>query len=205
MDSQAYLALNAWLQKADSNYIEGRVLWLQHLVNGACNLLWLSSEQLIKVLLLQNEIEDISAKSENLTELHTRLEKRGRKLGHSADKLTTALCKAYPAIDIERFLATLHKLQSYFYRRYAVHSASSISLSMLTEVDEMYFLLRSQVLPEVGLGVIDEIHIQRKHQLGHPLHAFSYVYLNNDFFKPRKHRSINIEGLNGAIHKECGD
>ena len=81
MDSQSYLALNAWLQKSDENYIEGRLLWLNHLVNGASNLLWLASEQIIKILLLQKEIENYSSESSDLTELHENLDKQGKKFG----------------------------------------------------------------------------------------------------------------------------
>ena len=95
MDSQSYLALNAWLQKSDENYIEGRLLWLNHLVNGASNLLWLASEQIIKILLLQKEIENYSSESSDLTELHENLDKQGKKFGHKVEKLIGAVNREY--------------------------------------------------------------------------------------------------------------
>lgn len=75
---------------------------------------------------------------------------------------------------------------------------------MLNEVDEFYFLMRSKVYPEIGLGTIDEIHIQKKHGWKHPLKAFSVAYAQNGYFKPRKHREINIIGPDGKEYKESG-
>jgi hypothetical protein len=205
MDSQSYLALNAWLQKADNNYIEGRLLWLNHLVNGASNLLWLASEQIIKILLLQKEIEIYSQESEGLDQLHKTLDKKGKKLGHNVDKLIKVIGTAHPDIDVAKFSDTLKKLQEYFYRRYVVRGGSSMSMNMLDEVDEFYFLVRSKIHSDVGLGTIDQIHIQRKRGFGHPLSAFSYAYINNNHFKPRIHREINIAGPDGTIYKENGN
>lgn len=205
MDSQSYLALNAWLQKADTNYIEGRLLWLNQLINGSCNLLWLASEQIIKILILQKNIDSYSSNSTDLSELHETLDKEGMKLGHSVKKLIQRVSAEYPDFDISKFEKTLGKLQEYFYRRYVVNSGSSISLLMLNEVDEFYFLVRSRIEPDVGLGTIDEIHIQRKHKWGHPLPAFSYAYQYNEHFRPRKHREINQLGPDGIVRKESGE
>lgn len=93
MDSQSYLALNAWLQKSDGNYMEGRLLWLNHFVNGSSNLLWLASEQIIKILLLQKEIENYSSRNSDLTELHENLDKRGKIFGHNVEKLIGTINK----------------------------------------------------------------------------------------------------------------
>ena len=48
-NSGGYLVLNSWLQTSDRNYLSGRVLWLNSLIGGASNLLWLSVEQLVKI------------------------------------------------------------------------------------------------------------------------------------------------------------
>lgn len=120
MDSQSYLALNAWLQTSDKNYMAGRLLWLNHFISGDCNLLWLSSEQIIKILILQKEIDKHSGDSSDLTELHDNLNKQGMKLGHNVEKLIEKLNKEYPDLDISKFQETLKKLQEYFYRRYVV-------------------------------------------------------------------------------------
>jgi hypothetical protein len=204
MDSISYLALNAWLQKADGNYIEGRFLWLNYLLNGASNLLWLASEQIIKILLLQKEIENYTKQSSDLTELYVNLDKSGKRFGHNVEELIKSINKEYPGISISKFGDTLIKLQEYFYRRYVVHSGSSISLIMLNEVDEFYFLLRSKVYSEVGLGTIDEIHIQKKHGWGHPLKAFSVAYTQNKHFRSRRHREISLLGPDGKTYKEDG-
>lgn len=205
MDSKSYLCLNSWLQKADSNYIEGRLLWLNLLVNGSSNLLWLACEQMIKILLLQKEIFTYSAESADMRELHNILDKQGKKLGHDVDKLITKINSEYPEIDISKYKATLKKLQEYFYRRYVINKGSSISMNMLDEVDELYFLMRSKIHSDVGLGTIDEIFIQKKHEWSHPLPAFGYAYLQNKSFKSRNHRTINLQGPDGNIYKENGE
>jgi len=204
VDSKSYLALNAWLQKADGNYIGGRLLWLNWLVNGASNLLWLASEQMIKILLLQQEIDGYSENSVDLDELHKKLDKEGVALGHNVDKLILAINSAYKDLDISKFEPALNKLQEYFYRRYVVPSGSSISLVMLDEIDKLYFLLRERIHPDVGLGIVDEIHIQMKYGWTHPLAAFEYAYLYNKSFKPRAHREISLRGPDGTLYKECG-
>ncbi|AFU67758.1 hypothetical protein P700755_000754 [Psychroflexus torquis ATCC 700755] len=205
MDSKSYLSLNSWLQKADSNYIEGRLLWLNWLVDGSCNLLWLACEQMIKILLLQEKIDTYSAESTNMDELHKVLDKKGKKLGHDVGKLIAKINAEYPELDITKYKTTLEKLQEYFYRRYVINKGSSISMNMLNEVDEFYFLLRSKIYSDVGLGTIDEIFIQKKHNRGHFLPAFSYSYLHNKSFRSRKHRSINQMGPDGKVYMENGE
>jgi hypothetical protein len=204
MNDIAYLALNAWLQKADGNYVAGRLLWLNQLVDGACNLLWLSAEQIIKILIIQNNIAEYSAQCPSLDLLHCRMEKEGKKLGHDTPKLLGRIGVEHCDLDISKFESALRKLQEYFHRRYVVNSGSSISLGMLNEVDEFYFLLRSKVHPDVGLGTIDEIHIQRKHGWGHPLPAFAFAYMHNNYFRPRRHRPINQMGADGILRVESG-
>lgn len=205
MDTKSYLTLNAWLQKADVNYIEGRLLWLNWLVDGASNLLWLASEQMIKILLLQKEIDRYSNQASDLDTMHQVLEEEGKDLGHNVHKLILAISRAYPDLDISRFESVLKKLQEYFYRRYVVRGGSSISLAMLQQVDEFYFLLREQVHPDVGLGTVDEVYIQRKHGWHHPLAAFEYAYLQNKSFKPRLHKEVQLRGPDGNLYRESGD
>lgn len=180
-------------------------MWLHLLVDGASNLLWLSSEQIIKILLLQKEIEQHSNRSANLSVLHDHLDKQGKELGHDVRKLIQKINQEYPDLDISRFERMLKKLQEYFYRRYVVHSGSSVSLLMLDEIDEFYFLLRSKVHAEVGLGTIDEIYIRRKHGWEIFPPAFTYAYQQNNHFKPRKHKEISLLGSDGKTYKECGE
>ena len=204
MDSKSYLTLNAWLQKSDSNYIAGRLLWLNAIIDGASNLLWLSCEQIIKIILLQKEIDSIASSCSDLNEMHVQCEKRGRKLGHSVNHLAKKIADEYPCIDLTNYKPVLEKLHEYFYRRYVVHSGSSISSEMLNSVDKFYFELRSKVEPDIGLGTIDDIYIQKKNGWGHSLPAFEFAYLQNKSFRPRKHRKINIIGPDGKTYEEEG-
>lgn len=207
MDSKSYLALNSWLQKSDQNYIEGRLLWLNWLVEWASNLLWLSLEQIIKILLLQKNIDAFSGQATNLDELHKILETEGMKIGHNVHKLIEKVNLEYPNLDISKYEDTLKKLKEYFYRRYVANKGSSISMLMLDSIDELYFLLRNEVNSDVGLGTIDEIYIQRKHNWGHPLSAFAYAYLQNNHFRTRKHKEINYSAFDwtGKIYTENGN
>jgi len=204
MNSQSYLALNSWLQKADQNYIEGRLLWLNMFINGACNLLWLSSEQIIKILLLQKSIDNLSNSSSDLNILHGKIDKEGKQLGHNVHKLIAKVKLEYSDLDLSQFEPTLIKLQEYFYRRYVVNSGSSISLNLLNEIDDFYFQVRSKIAPEIGLGTIDEIFIQRKHNWGHPISSFIYAYHQNQHFRTRSHRPINYMSQDGKIITENG-
>lgn len=204
MDSKSYLTLNSWLQVADGNYISGRLLWYNFLFTGASNLLWLSCEQIIKIILLQKKIDNISSNCANLDEMYSECDKRGKKYGHSVDELCNRILNEYSCINLTRYKPVLEKLNEYFYRRYVVHTGSSISLNMLNLVDEFYFELRGNVESDVGLGTIDEIHIQKKHGWGHPLPAFEYAYIKNNSFRTRKHRKIKYSRPDGKIYEEEG-
>lgn len=180
-------------------------MWLNQFISNACNLLWLSSEQIIKILILQKEIDKYSEDSSDLTELHDKLNEQGMKLGHNVEKLIKKLNEDYPDLEISNFEEPLKKLQEFFYRRYVVHSGSSIPVLMIDQIDEFYFLLRNKIHADVGLGTIDEIYIQKKHGWVHPLPAFSYAYFLNKHFTPRKHREINLRGPDGNSYRESGE
>lgn len=190
MDSKGYLALNAWLQKSDQNYIAGRFLFKNMLIHGSANLLWLALEQVAKILLLQKKIEEYSGRSTNLEDLYKILDDEGKKLnaGHSAEKLIRDIAAAYPDLDIYKYESSLQKVNEYFRRRYVVHGGSVFSLALLNDIDDLYFLLRDEVDPEIGIGTIDEIYAQRKNNLGHPLPAFEYAYFENKHFRTRRRK-----------------
>lgn len=204
MNSKSYLALNSWLQKADHNYMEGRLLWLNMFINGASNLLWLASEQIIKILLLQKNIDTLSNASNDLDDLHEKIDRKGKSLGHDVHKLVAKIKAEYPDLDLTQFEPVLIKLQEYFYRRYVVRGGSSISLSLLDQIDDFYFKARAKIDPDIGLGTIDEIFIQKKHNWGHPLSSFAYAYHQNMHFKTRPHSPINYMVPGGKSITENG-
>lgn len=109
MDSKSYLSLNSWLQKSDQNYMEGRLLWLNWLVNGASNLLWLALEQIIKILLLQQKIDSLSNKASDLDELHSILDREGKKIGRDVhgliENINTIARSVYLDTNIDRLSA----------------------------------------------------------------------------------------------------
>jgi hypothetical protein len=133
-----------------------------------------------------------------------KIDREGKKLGHDVHKLIAKVKLEYSDLDLTGFEPMLIKLQEYFYRRYVVNSGSSISLNLLDEVDDFYFQVRSKIDPEIGLGTIDEIFIQRKHEWGHPLSSFVYAYHQNKHFKTRPHKPINYMGQDGKTMTENG-
>lgn len=198
MDSKGYLSLNSWLQKADRNYIEGRLLWFNLCVDGASNLLWLALEQIIKILLLQKNIDSFSKQCGDLDELYVVLEKEAKKIGHSVNQLLSSIDAEYEGLNVNTFKDVLEKTNEYFYRRYVVKNGSSISLLMINDIDNLYFLLRSNILSDVGVSVIDEICIQKKNEWKHPIDAFVFAYKDNKYFKPRKHTEIVYSSFDGS-------
>lgn len=204
--SAFHLALNAWLQTADSNYISGRLLWTQRLVDGASNLLWLSIEQMIKILVLHSRLPQLDTGSSTIEQAHRALDRAAFSVSrdHSCTSLVAALSAAHPSIDLSPHLDAMAKLEEYYRRRYYVNQGSSIRLMLLHKADALYFLLRSHVAPELGVGTIDEIGIRRKHGWGQTLPAFEFAYRDNLSFAPRRHSVINIMGPNGTRVSEDG-
>lgn len=204
MDSKSKLVINTWLTKADENYVSGRALWMNSLVTGASNLLWLSCEQLIKTLKLQLDISELSSQCETLDELHDMCDKKAKGFNHKLNKLILELGSLCPEIEPERYKEMLEKLNEYFFRRYVKNSKSHISLGMLDMVDEFYFTLRSYVSEDVQVCLIDEIFYQKKNKWGHPLPSFSYAYLNNKHFRSRPHPVLKILGPDRKLYQESG-
>jgi len=205
MDSRLYLCLNAWLQTADHNYIAGRILWFDHFETQACNLFWLSIEQLIKILILQQKEKEILEANDDLDILHKKVDKYAKRIAafHGFEELRVKLSQEYPGFNIDKFESVFKKLEEYFFRRYYVRKSTSIYIFLIDDIDALYFCLRKLVKAEIGLGTIDEIFIQRKNRWQHPLPSFQMAYLNNKHFQTRKHTSINYL-VNGKSYHENG-
>lgn len=200
------LALNAWLQKADDNYISGRVLWMGWLVDSASNLLWLSTEQMIKILVLHQQLPKLDSGNATDRLAHTTLDRAARAIAsnHSSTSLIAALNGAIPSIDMAAHSPTMAKLEEYYRRRYYVNQDSSTSLSLLHDVDSLYFYLRKHVHPDLGMSTIDEIGIRRKHGWEQTLPYFQYAYADNRSFSPRRHTEITMIGPDGKLVVEDG-
>jgi|TARA_R110002110_G_scaffold404983_1_gene623756 hypothetical protein len=196
--------LDLWLQKADENYISGRFLWMNILIIGSCNLLWLACEQLIKLLLLQKEIDFDISDSIHSDELYKQVNKKGKAIGHDVSKLIVQVNAVYPELNISKYEPTLIKLQEYFYKRYLTNKGSSITLNTLDDIDALYFLLRDQIEPRIIFGDIDQIYIKRKHNWKQNLPVHEYAYLENKSFRPRKHNEIRQVGADGLVYIENG-
>ena len=149
---------------------------------------------MIKILILQTMTDQIQV--EDQKEVYEILDKKAKDISRSHKKrdLVEEFAKIYPDIDIYKFSNVLDKLEEYYFRRYVVPTSSSIELQMLESIDELYFLLRDNIVSDVGRGIIDEIHMQRELKWGHPIQAFGTAYLYNRHFRPHKHPSYSIIG-----------
>ena len=130
MKTTVHLALNTWLQKADWNYLEGRVLWFQLLIEGACNLLWLSIEQVLKILILQARIETIDSTCKGLATVYKTLDKEAKSISkrHSRIEIVQQVENTYSGLNLTPYYSVMDKLEEYFNRRYVIHNSSSINL-----------------------------------------------------------------------------
>ena len=170
----------------------------------ACNLFWLGIEQALKILVLQDNIVKIGSTCKNLDAVYKVLENEGKSISHLRKKVVPKVESIYNGLDLTPYYSAMDKLEEYYFMRYAVHKSSSISLNLIHEVDELYFSIRDHIIPELGLGLIDEIYYQKKHGWNHPLEAFSFAYYKNKSFKGRKHAPINIIGPNSITYIEDG-
>ena len=182
----------------------GRVLWHNYLFEEACNLFWLSIEQALKILVFQDNIVEIGSTCKDIDAVYKVLEKKGKRISHLRKTIVLEVENIYDGLDLTPYYGVMDKLEEYYFRRYAIHKSSSIILNLIDEVDELYFSIREHIIPELGLGLIDEIYYQKKHGWNHPLGAFSFAYYQNKSFKGRKHTPINLAGPDGIIYIEDG-
>lgn len=103
MDRTGCFALNSWLQKADQNYTEGRALWFHLMFDGSCNLLWLASEQMMKILLLQKDFQHTSFDGQDVNLILSQFDRAARNFGHNLERLLVRFDGAYPEINIRLY------------------------------------------------------------------------------------------------------
>jgi hypothetical protein len=219
-----YFGLHAYLSRADGHYLEGRFLWSNYAVDGACNLLWLAIEQLIKLNIIQTRLEnktlngveikengnkvtlDYDAQENDIRKIHKILDKTSYKINsrHHLDELLRIL-KDEVEIDLLNYYDTLDKVKEYYERRYYKDIGSSINLGQLDRIDEVYFYLRCNLNDQFPRALIDEISYQKKFNTGHPIPYFIFSYKENKHFKSRKHPVVNQMLPDGSIIENDGD
>lgn len=192
------LVINSWLQKSDHLYIDWRCLWYKMWINSACVLLWLSLEQMMKILIIQDKINkwEINLEEKNLDEIHSIFDKEARKLSkwqnhHCIDELLNNFNISYPAFDINQYKTNILKINEYFGRRYVKHSWTSISILLLYSIDELYFNLRDLIDHKVIQWTIDEIFIRKQMWFNQIIDVFNYAFYDNKYFRPRKIDNCN--------------
>jgi len=204
------IALNSWLRQADTFYLDGRLLWLQDGIDGSCVLLWLSLEQLLKLLIFQARFKEGTLAAKPGQTIFETMDKTGRKLSsqnHQLKDLIKEFDIHFPGLLAKRDLPILEKVQEYFTRRYVVNSSTAIALKLIEDIDRLFFKLRDGVDAQVPLCFIDEIAFRRELGLGHQYleHYMQYAYVNNKFFKRRKkYPTWRVQFMPGVVHIDSG-
>jgi hypothetical protein len=219
-----YFCLHAYLSRADDHYVEGRFLWANYAVDGACILLWLAIEQLIKLNIIQERIENkvldgieikesgnkvtlgYDPQEKDVRKIHKILDKTSYKINsrNQLDKLLVILNDEVN-IDLSMYEDTLGSVKEYYERRYYKDQGTSISLGQLESIDEVYFLLRGNLNEQFPRALIDEINFQKKFEIVHPLPFWIFAYRENKHFKSRKHPIVNQMLPDGRVIKNDGE
>jgi hypothetical protein len=163
--------LNAFLSKCDENYISGRALWRIWSYDTAGNLLWLSLEQLAKVISTQSQIEKpkflsqkelshLNANINNTEEFCKILSEVFRRINtnHSVEGL---IKNSTPNLNLNKLLtenkSILDNINNLYQNRYYLPLNRSIDPEWIEDVDELYFEMRKLVSSEIPLATIDGI------------------------------------------------
>ena len=219
-----FLALTEFLCRADQHYVEGRFMWFQQAWYGSCILLWLAVEQLMKTVIVQHRILNgtmhpisINHNSSTITVSHNPQEKEMSKIltildrtffkidrRHDLDNLVDIM-ENEVGVNLASFKSPLAKVKEIYERRYFKNVGTSISLTVINEIDEFYFTFKSNLPPDIHRSLIDEIAYQKKFNNGHPLHYFQFAYLTNPHFKAKSHPGLFQSLRDGRIIFNDGD
>lgn len=204
-----FLSLTSYLTRADRHYVEGRFLWATQAVDGSCILLWLGIEQIIKTYIVQHRLingtlQDVVVKNgpsktvvkydpqeTDSKKIHALFDRTFYNIDprHDLDRLMEIMANEVH-FSLESHKANLEKVKEYYERRYVQPGGTSISLDQIFTIDQVYFLIREKLAPEIQCSLIDEIAYQKHFDFKHPLQHFQYAYRDNRFFKAKKHPQI---------------
>lgn len=214
-----FFYFNSYLSLIDHHYLDGRFLWMNHAYSSAGNLLWLSFEQLIKLLIIQtkiekDEIETIVIKDKTQGKVILKINKNESDFKvihkildslffnlepqHKIDPLIRML-KENCGIDLNKHEICLRKIKEYFNRRYVTNSGTSFDPKMINEIDEIFFKLRNSCSQEIPQSFIDEIIFRRKFKIQEPIPYFESVFYKNNFIKIRHYRDLIDKIPDGRI------
>ena len=203
----------------DNHYVEGRFLWLNQAFNGAGNLLWLAFEQLIKILIIQTEIEkkqfdEIYVRNDSGKKIKVKYDEKENDVRlrakildslfygiDSRHNLTTLLnnLKNTTGIDLSEYNKCLEKINEFFKRRYVVDSGTSINPAMLNEIDKLFFFLRSFISNYIPESLVDGIIFRKKYSIQEPVPFFGTLFLKNNSVAPRQYSDIIDKIPDGRI------
>ncbi|NMM48290.1 hypothetical protein [Marinigracilibium pacificum] len=183
--------LNNWLSTADRNYIQGRYLWMRGGTVGGNNLLWLSIEQLMKILLLQKNKELLNSSSESFEDIDSKTHKVAFQYEkeNMPDELINSLVKEYD-FDLSHPHHMLKDMCEFYRHKYSSITPTTQSLLLHPEIDKVFFMLRDKIDPIVGVSLIDMLEMDK--EKGNSISEInSCVFKNNEHFRSRYLKANN--------------
>ncbi len=209
-NNKYHFILHGYLSNADQHYMEGRFLWFNLCHHGASNLLWLSLEQMITIVIFESRLflgkidpftikkdgveteykydpqeKDIKKIDQIISRTLYKIERR-----HRLEILLKKL-QNETKLSLDSYYPTLEKLKEFHDRRYYENVSTSINHGIINQIDEVFFKLRNMISEFIPRALIDEIAYQQKFKTGHPLPCFVYTYKDNKHFSSRKHPEVN--------------
>lgn len=208
--------LSAYLSKSDKNYVGGRILWEQWMLDSAGNLLWLSIEQLVKIIVVQDEIDfQVYLKQKEYTTLERNLNNtqefckiisslfRRINGNHSVQGLIDSTSENLNKL-LNNNINLLNNINILYQNRYYISQNRTTQLNMVDEIDELYFNLRSMINENIPRSYIDEILFYKECANSFILGGH-FLYSGNKFIKSRKYPPINTRMKDGTIISYDGE
>lgn len=186
MEPSEYLALSSWLQRSDALYIDARVLWLQVSgIESSFLLMWLSLEQMMKMIVMQERIKGKAHKSKTVKGLEDEMNLWGhRGFGHNLNKLLKKIDSYYANLFTAEEIRVLHSLNRLFEGKYSLTPAN-IRINDLKVCDCIFFKLRDLTSEDLPMGEIEMIDVDRTARAKRLSQYKHIAYLNNPCFHRR--------------------
>jgi hypothetical protein len=204
--------LNAFLSKCDSNYTAGRALWKLWSYDTAGNLLWLSIEQLAKIIITQTEIANnnlireseliqLKQKKNNTKEFCTIISKIFKRINgnHSVNGLISNSSLELKSLLKENIQVLKNINELYINRYYVPRNGTTTYGNWIDDVDKLYFEMRALISEEMPAAEIDIILFDV--EFGQPLilPMSHQLVKDNKFLKNRKYPRLNKALTVGGI------
>ena len=181
-----YIQLSSWLGRSDALYLDARVLWLQISgMGGSFLLMWLSIEQMMKMIIMQERIKKKLHASKSSSDLEKELDGWGLEFKHNLSKLLKELATYYPNLFTPAEIDLLKKMHRLFEGKYSSSTPIGIHISSLNTMDCIFFKLRDLTSEDLPMSQMDMIDVDRNSTFSRLGSYTQFAYLDNPYFHQR--------------------